>query len=190
MKRSGKLLGVLAAALLTMVVVPATADEDTVRTRLSSYNETPVTINSSASGEFTARILDDGTAIEYELTYRDLSSPATQAHIHFGRPALTGGVVLFLCNVSGSPPGTVPKPPTCPSPSGTVTGTLTAADVISLPISPVLPGGGQGIDAGADGLAEILKAIRAGAAYANVHTQFHPTGEIRGRLAGPRREDH
>ncbi len=182
MKQSSRLLGVLAAALLTMVVAPATADEDTVRTRLSGYNETPVTINSPASGEFTARILDDGTAIEYELTYRDLSSPVTQAHIHFGRPALTGGVVLFLCNVSGTPPPTVPKPPTCHSPSDTITGTLTAADVIPLPISPALPGGGQGIDAGAAGFAEMLKAIRAGAAYANVHTQFHPTGEIRGRL--------
>ena len=193
MKRSTKLSGVLAAALLsTMVSVPVAADEEegTVTTRLSSYNETPVTINSLASGEFTARILDDGTAIEYELTYRDLSSPATQAHIHFGRPALTGGVVLFLCNVSGSPPGTVPTPPTCPSPSGTVTGTLTAADVIPLPISAGLPGGGQGIDDGAAGLAEILKAIRAGAAYANVHTQFHPTGEIRGRLRAHGHDDH
>jgi len=73
MKRSTKLSGVLAAALLlTMVIVPVDANEEegTVTTRLSGYQETPLTINSTASGEFTARIRDGGTAIVYELTYR------------------------------------------------------------------------------------------------------------------------
>jgi hypothetical protein len=29
----------------------------------------------------------------------------------------------------------------------------------------------------------VLKAIRAGAAYVNVHTTLHPSGEVRGRLS-------
>src|SRR5262249_47264524 len=117
--------------------------------------------------------------IDYELTYRDLSSDVTQAHIHFGRPAITGQIVLFLCT-NLTPPAGVPVPQACPAGGGTITGTLTAADVIARPT--------QGIDGGAAGLAEVIEAIRAAAAYANVHTTTFPTGEIRGRLGHPR--DH
>ena len=81
---------------------------------------------------------------------------------------------MFLCTNLGNAPATVPAPPACPSPPATVTGTLTEANVIALP--------GQGIDSGAAGFAEVLKAMRAGAAYANVHTTAHPGGELRGRL--------
>ncbi len=183
MRRSTKLPGVLAAALLTMVVAPVAADEDegTVRTRLSGYHETPVTINSAASGAFKATIRDGGTAIDYELTYQDLSSPPTQAHIHFGRPATTGAIVLFLCT-NLAPPGGVPTPQACPDAPATITGTLAAADVIPRPA--------QGIDPGPAGFAEMLKAIQVGAAYANVHTTQFPSGEIRGRLRGDRHDDH
>ena len=177
MKRKG-MLG--AAALACGVAVCAAADNDTVTTRLIGYQETPQTINSAASGEFKATIHGDGTAIDYELTYRDLSSSPTQAHIHFGRPGLSGGVVLFLCT-NLTPPAGVPTPQACPAPPATLTGTLTAANVIPLPT--------QGIDAGAAGFAEMLKAIRANAAYANVHTPLHPGGEIRGRLS-QERDDH
>jgi hypothetical protein len=167
--------GALAAALLTMVVAPVAAGDDggTVTTRLIGYNETPLTINSAASGEFTAKVRADGTAIDYELTYRDLSSAVQQAHIHFGRPAISGMIVLFLCT-NLAPPAGVPTPQACPNAPATITGTLTAADVIARPA--------QGIDGGAAGLAEMLKAFRAGAAYANVHTANLPTGEIRGPL--------
>ena len=184
MKRSTKLPSVLAAALVTMVVAPVAADEEegTVATRLTGYQETPVTINSAASGEFKARIRDGGTRIDYELTYRDLSSsPPTQAHIHFGRPAISGMIVLFLCT-NLAPPVGVPTPPACPAAPATITGMLTAADVIPRPA--------QGIDPGAAGFAEMLKAIRAGAAYANVHTTVYPSGEIRGRLRAHGPDDH
>jgi len=169
MKRSG----VLAAALLTVVVAPVTAEEEAVQTRLSGYQETPLTINTAASGEFTAKIHSDGTAIDYELTYRDLSSPITQSHIHFGRPEISGLVVLFLCT-NLTPPAGVPTPQACPAAPATITGTLTAANVIPRPE--------QGIGPGAAGFAEVLEAIRTGAAYANVHTTIFPSGEMRGRL--------
>ena len=182
MKRSNRLSGVLAAGFLTIVVAPpVAADEATITTRLVGYQETPLTINSAGSGEFKARNRDDGTAIDYELTYRDLSSPVTQAHIHFGRPATSGGVVLFLCT-NLTPPAGVPKPQACPAAPATITGTLTAADVVAVPA--------QGIDPGTAGFAEMLKAIRASAAYANVHTTVHPSGEIRGLLRSHESDDH
>jgi hypothetical protein len=175
---------VIAAALLTVIVAPVSAnDEEAIHVRLTGYQETPLTINSPASGEFKAKIRSDGSAIDYELTYRDLSSNVLQSHIHFGRPAITGGIVLFLCTNLGNAPNTVPVPQTCPTTNpATITGTLTSADVIALT-------NGQAIDSGAAGFAEVIKAIRAGAAYVNVHTANHTGGEIRSRL-GPLSPDH
>jgi hypothetical protein len=176
MKRGIGLTGMLAAAWLTTTVAAVSAGE--IKTRLSGYEETPLTINTTGSGTFKAKINHDETAIDYELTYQDLSSNATQAHIHFGRPAISGMIVLFLCtNLTPLPVG-VPAPQACPNPPnpGTITGTLTAADVIARAV--------QGIDGGAAGFAEMLDAIRAGAAYVNVHTDTFGSGEIRGRLRG------
>jgi hypothetical protein len=170
----------LAVTLLAVIAVPLSAkdkdDDRTLRTRLSGYNETSLTINTNASGEFKATISEDGTQIHYEETWRDLSSTVTQSHIHFGRPAITGGIVLFLCTNLGNTPATLPVAQPCPTTNpATITGTLTAADVIALT-------NGQSIDSGGAGFAEILRAIRAGAAYVNVHTTSHTGGEIRGRL--------
>lgn len=156
--------------------------DNTFATKLIGYNETPLTINSTGSGAFIATVNEDGTAINYTLSYRDLSSTVTQAHIHFGRPAITGQIVLFLCFNPAviTPPAGVPLPQTCPPPPATISGTLTAADVIARPT--------QGIDGGAAGFAEMIKAMRAGAAYANVHSTTFPSGEIRGAI-GPTDED-
>ena len=174
----------VAATLAAMGTQMASADggKSSFSTNLTGYQETQLTLNTPGSGEFATKISKNGSQIDYVLTYRDLPTNVTQAHIHFGRPALTGGIVLFLCsNLGNGPAGTQ----TCPQapvggPTATVTGTLTAANVIAVP--------GQGIDAGAPGFAEIVAAIRNGAAYANVHTVQRPTGEIRGALGKP--HDH
>jgi len=184
MKKNIGLVGLFGAIFLAIAVVSIAADNGAIRTKLIPYEETPLTINSTARGEFKATIRNDGTAIDYELTFQNLSSTVTQSHIHFGRPGLTGGIVLFLCYnpaVVTAPAG-VPVPQNCPLTSpATIKGTLTDVDVIAVP--------GQGIDGGAAGFAEMVKAIRAGAAYANVHSTLHPSGEIRGRL-GFDRGDH
>jgi hypothetical protein len=143
-------------------------------TKLIGYEETPLTINSTGSGRFTAQVSKDGQSIAYTLSYRDLSSDVLQAHIHFGRPAITGQIVLFLCTNLGNAPASVPVPQACPPAPATISGTLTAADVIARAT--------QGVDGGAAGLAEMVKAMRAGAAYANVHTVNFMSGEIRGAV--------
>ncbi len=107
----------------------------------------------------------DETAIDYELSYSDIQfGTVLFAHIHLGRPAIAGGVSAFLCGGGGKP--------ACPATSGTVTGTITAADVIGP--------GGQGIAAGE--LDELLGAMRESATYANVHSTGFPGGEIRGAI--------
>ena len=177
-----RMLPVAAAAVFATCASIASADsgKSSFSTNLTGYQETPATINSSGSGEFAAKISSDGTEIQYVLQYRDLTTNVLQAHIHFGRPGLSGSVVLFLCT-NLTPPAGVPTPPACAqAPVGgstaTVSGTLTAANMI-FPTSLV-----QGLDAGAAGFAEVVAAMRNGAAYANVHTAKIPSGEIRGGL--------
>ena len=85
------------------------------------------------------------------------------AHVHFGNRSIAGGISAFLCG-GGSKPR-------CPQ-FGTVTGTITAADVIG----PAT----QGIEAGA--IAELIRAMRAGETYANVHSTKFPAGEIRAQI--------
>jgi hypothetical protein len=169
----------LSAALAVVLAGSAASvaladDRSSFAANLTGYQETPLTLNSPASGEFAAKVSNDGTAIHYTLTYRGFTSDVTQAHIHFGRPALTGMIVLFLCNNTGTPPASVPKPPACPVRGGTVTGTLTAADMIER--AP------QNVHGGTQGFAEIVEALRNGAAYANVHTANFGSGEIRAAL--------
>ncbi len=180
-RRASTVFAVLVTSLFSAPVLAH--GKHTFATTLSGYNETPATLNSPGSGNFVAKISKDESSISYALTYSNLPTDVLQAHIHFGRPALAGGVALFLCT-NLTPPAGVPTPPPCPITSGTVTGTLTANDVIAVP--------GQGIDAGAAGFAEVIKALRNGAAYANVHTTQRPGGELRGPLgkADDDEDDH
>src|SRR5258708_25296654 len=56
-----------------------------------------------------------------------LSSPVTQAHVHFREPGVSAGVMFFLCtNLGNGPAGK----PAWPANRGTVKGTITAASII------------------------------------------------------------
>jgi hypothetical protein len=163
-----------------------------VRAHLSGFNEvhfsggsavSPATlrgaVSTKASGSFAARIHEGGKAIRYELRYRDLEGTVTQAHIHFGQRHTVGGIVVWLCETATNPaPAEVADAtPTCPA-AGTVTGTIKPAQVLTAT--------GQGIDAGE--FDELLRAVRAGATYANVHSSLFPPGEVRGQI-DRRRDD-
>lgn len=85
-----------------------------------------------------------------------------------------GGIVVWLCQTPGTMHPVVDlqdTTPFCPA-SGTVTGTIEPEDVLTVT--------GQGIDAGQ--FAELVRAIRAGATYANVHSTLFGPGEIRGQI--------
>jgi hypothetical protein len=136
---------------------------------LTGYEEPPP-VSSTGEGEFNARISPDGNAIEYELSYRNLEGTVTQAHIHLGQKSVNGGIAVWLCGTEANPGPT--GTPRCPSPSGTVSGTITADKVIG----PT----GQGLAPGE--FAELVRALRAGVMYANVHSTRNPGGEIRGQI--------
>ena len=153
---------VAAAGLLLVIAAPLVAGNTSNRftASLNGYLETP-SISTTARGSF--RLTIDGSTMRYRLTFNDLTTPSLFAHIHFGRPDVAGGVAAFLCG-GGSKPA-------CPA-SGTVTGTIVPADIVG----PT----GQGIAAGE--FAELVRAMRNGATYVNVHSTMFPTGEIRGNI--------
>ena len=155
------LLGVVAAAV-------AGGGNRDVREHLTGYEETPMTLSTDGWGDFKARVRED--KIDYKLTYEQLEGDATQAHIHLGREATTGGISAYLCftTQTNAPAGT----PTCPADGGTVRGTIERTDVIG-----PAPQGIAALE-----FEELLRAIRAGATYANVHSTKYPTGEIRAQL--------
>jgi len=149
-----------------------------LRARLRGVEEVPA-VSTTGTGEFRGKANKDGTEIDYELTYT-LEGAVQQAHIHIGQNGVNGGIVLFLCTNLGNAPATVPAPPACPASPGEVSGTLTAANVVVQ--------GSQGISAGE--FSEILRAIRRGVAYVNVHSSpNHGGGEIRGQIKARGHDD-
>src|SRR5262245_53257716 len=161
----------LSIALLA-ASVPAQAGGGTAFTRLRSFEEVPAA-STPGGGNFSAEISDDDTSFDYTLSYFNIEGNVTQAHLHFAQRGVSGGIVVFLCsNLSNGPARTQ----ACPTKSGTITGTITAANVLAASNPP----GGQSFFAGE--LAALLRGIRAGVVYANVHTDQLPGGSIRGQL--------
>jgi len=168
-------MGLLTLSLLSLLlVVPSvsraqeSASTLSLMAQLITFNQVP-SVLAKSKGLFEAQVAEDRT-ISFSLSYANMSSPVVQAHIHFGASKTNGGVVVFLCGGAK---------PACPA-SGTVTGTITAADVSVLPVTnpdSVIP---QGIQPG--DLAGFITAIRSGNTYVNVHTTTFPNGEIRGQV--------
>lgn len=145
------------------------SDDNRLRARLNGFAETPMTLNSPGSGQF--RATTNAQTLTFTLTYSGLTSNVTQAHVHFGAPGLSGGVMFFLCsNLGNGPAGT----PACPVSGGTVTRRIGASDIVG----PA----GQNVSAG--DFAAALKIMRSGVGYVNVHTANFPGGEIRGEVKG------
>jgi len=171
-------LSVLVALSAAMAASTAARSEE-IRARLIGYQEVP-SVSTVASGEFEGQINRNEDAIDYELTFSGLQGTVTQSHIHFGQRSVAGSIVIWLCGTGttqplAGPPGTQ----TCPQ-SGTIHGTITAANVVAASMTS------QQIVAGE--LGEVIAAIRAGVAYANVHTNLSTGGEIRGQLRASHRD--
>lgn len=150
---------------------------------LTGYQEVP-SVSTTGSGDFNARISNDGSRIDWELSYANLEGAIQQAHIHFGQKGVNGGISVFLCtNLGNGPAGTQP----CPAPPATISGTIVAADV-----SPNIPATAaartQGINTGE--IDELIRAIRAGVTYVNVHSTLWPGGEIRSQINGNSGHQH
>jgi hypothetical protein len=160
------------AAGCAMAFGVGAAGAETVQARLKGVNEVP-SVSTGASARFRATIDAAAGSINWELEYAGLQADATQAHIHFAQRHTTGPITVWLCG-SATNPGPAGTQP-CPARAGTISGTITAANVLASPATQQLPAGG---------FAQLVDAMRAGATYANVHTTVSPGGEIRGQIRG------
>ena len=162
--------GLAAAAGSSLLAQQESPGSGHALARLDGFQEVPA-ISTTGQGSFAARIDDASQTIEWELSYANLEGHlvpggvVTAAHIHVGQRSVNGAVSAFFCGGGGKP--------ACPT-SGELSGVITPADVIG----PAA----QGVEAGS--FDELVRAIRAGKTYVNVHTTRWPGGEIRGQING------
>jgi hypothetical protein len=122
---------------------------------LSGTNEVPpVTTDASGSATFA---INEGQ-IEYTIDVTGIEN-ALVAHIHTGREGQNGPVRINLCGTGA------PQPP-CTSGTGVLATGTNGTTVGDPPIT----------------FDQLVEAIRSDSAYANVHTEQNPAGEIRGQL--------
>lgn len=169
-----KLLSVVLTVLAVSMMAGAAGNEKTeLHANLTGIQEvaTPTAIT-NATGTFTATINND-SSITYTLTYKNLSSAVLQSHIHIGATKISGNISIFLCSNLGNGPAGTPACPDDATHSGTVSRTVSAADVTNLAAS-------QGVPAG--DIKDAVRAIVSHVTYANVHSANFPAGEIRGQI--------
>lgn len=173
----GAPLLVLAAIVIGLPTIAFGQDDNRdFRARFLGVNETP-SVSTDATATLSLHIDGSGdtATITYTLNFSGLRAGVTVAHVHFGQSRVSGAPMFFLCGpagTSGMPAGT----PSCGATgatSGTISRTVSAADVVGF-------ASGQGIIAGEMG--RVVKAIREGAAYGNVHSTKFGGGETRGQL--------
>ena len=163
MKTKNMGLWVITALAVSMLAAPAVHSQtERFSASLSGAGEVPP-INTAGTADFQMTI-QQGT-ITFELTWAGLSAPAEVAHLHFAPTKVSGGVMIFLCGGGNQP--------ACPATTeGTITGTITAANVTGPATQGINPGD----------LDSALEAVRDGLSYANMHNDNFPSGEIRGQV--------
>lgn len=123
-------------------------------TVLSGDQEVPP-VNTSAAGIADFSPSDDGDSVEYTITADDIEA-ATAGHIHFGIEGQNGPVAVTLFEFD-SPQDEVSE-----------SGTINSDDLVG----PL-----EGMQ-----ISDLLDAFNDGNAYANIHTEQNPDGEIRGQI--------
>ena len=102
MKSSGLRTAAVAAAIVSLlgITAPAEAKPGGVPAIPLNTGQEAESVRTGAGGSFSYTI--DGNELCYTLTARDLSAPATAAHIHIGPRNVAGPVVVPLQVVSGT----------------------------------------------------------------------------------------
>ena len=162
------IVGILAVSTVALADHGHGKNGKSFSARLDGWEEDPSQVT-TGDGSFRLEITS-ATSWRFTLRYEDMEGPVSMAHIHIGSRHESGGVSAWLCGASAV--GT-PQEKTCPpGPDGEVNGTIEAADITG----PA----GQGVEPG--NFADLLRALRNGETYTNVHTTGRATnGEIRGQ---------
>jgi CHRD domain len=160
------------------------SNTDQFSARLSGFQEVGALNNETGAiltegaGTLQLDLDKKSQTASYKLTFSNLTTAATMAHIHFGKVHVPGGIMVWLCQTMAKP-SPVAGTPSCPVAGGSVSGMITAASVIAIT--------GQNVPAMS--FAALEDALLSDTAYANVHTVSFPAGEIRGQVRRSDKDD-
>ena len=161
MRRILLLVALTALLVVGLLATGASARKDADFAAPLSHAQEVGEVNAPGAGGY-AEFWVDGSTLNYRVTVRRLTGPATMAHIHGpGDRHENVGISIWLCGTAALPgPGGTP---TC----STATDGLLVEGSITLSM---------------DQLATLGAMLEAKMGYTNVHTAMHTGGEVRGQV--------
>ena len=168
-RKTPRLIGIITAALALAALVSVSSGslvtlshaqgEQKFTVKMTGKEEVPPhDTKATGTAEFT--LSADGKTMSYKVDVMNIDK-VTVAHIHQGKVGENGPPVVWLFNSSSNPTG--------PMNGKLSEGKITSSDLVG-------PLKGKQIS-------DLVKLINDGNAYANVHTQQNPKGEIRGQIS-------
>ena len=135
----------------------STGQQTFTATMTGSEEVPPKNTQATGSAKFVSS--SDGNSMTYSIRVANING-VTMAHIHSGNIGKNGPVVVTLFKSA--------------APTGPMNGPLSQGTITSANLEGPLKG---------KTISDLIKLINDGKAYANVHTQQNPKGEIRGQIS-------
>jgi CHRD domain len=135
----------------------STGQQTFTATMTGSEEVPPKNTQATGSAKFVSS--SDGNSMTYRIRVAHING-VTMAHIHRGSIGKNGPIVVTLFKSA--------------TPTGPVNGPLSQGTITSANLEGPLKG---------KTISDLVKLINDGKAYANVHTQQNPKGEIRGQIS-------
>jgi hypothetical protein len=150
----------LAAVSATATTGPgkSAAQQQAFTATMTGSEEVPPK-NTKATGTATFVSSTGGSSVAYKIHVANIKG-VTMAHIHSGDIGKNGPIVVTLFKSA--------------SPTGTMNGLLSQGTITSANLEGPLKG---------KTISDLIRLINDGTAYANVHTEQNPKGEIRGQIS-------
>jgi hypothetical protein len=147
-----------AATATTGGAATSSTGQQTFTATMTGSEEVPPK-NTQATGSAKFVSSSDGNSMTYRVRVAHING-VTMAHIHSGSIGKNGPIVVTLFKSA--------------TPTGPVNGPLSQGTITSANLEGPLKG---------KTISDLVKLINDGKAYANVHTQQNPKGEIRGQIS-------
>jgi len=137
--------------------ISSTGQQMFTATMTGSEEVPPKNTQATGSAKFVSS--SDGNSMTYRVRVAHING-VTMAHIHSGSIGKNGPIVVTLFKSA--------------APTGPMNGPLSQGTITSANLEGPLKG---------KTISDLVKLINDGKAYANVHTQQNPKGEIRGQIS-------